>query len=167
MKASSVFLTLIALTLFYSCHSDAPVLGKAWRFSSYTDSIDTSKPPLPPSAIPLPLTANGEERLENYTLINKFVQRNKNNEETYIKFDGDYPVTDNGNFTQFTQAGEVILAGKLSYNFDNEEKKLILDYGNVSHSDEYIIKKVTNDSLILGFVHSGTFHYNVVFVSAK
>ena len=162
-----VFSSLFLLTLFFSsCHSDAPVLGKDWRYSSYTDSMDMSKPPAPP-VIPPPPTLNGEKPTESYSLIKNFIQRKKNNEETYIKFEGELPASNNGKFTQFTQEREEILSGKLSYNFDNEEKKLALKYGNLWNNDEYLIKKVTNDSLVLGFKLYETINYNVVFVWAK
>ena len=162
-----VFSSLFFLSLFFSsCHSDTTVLGKVWRYSSYSYSMDMSKPPAPPVIPPLP-TMNREKPTESYSLVKNFIQRKKNNEETYIKFEGELPASDAGKFTQFNQDREEILSGKLSYNFDNEEKKLALEYGNLWNNDEYLIKKVTKDSLVLGFKLYETINYNVVFVWAK
>lgn len=155
LKATAYIFLAAILT---NCNSGQnELLNKAWKYSSYTDSLDLSKPPKPPDFIPSSI-ADQVRPIQKYALLMNCIKNAKNGKDTFIKFEEDFNSSEKevAKFTIYEKEEKPILTGKIR--IWNDLSKISVRYdrlGKFSLSEEFEIISLTKDELVLRFDDGG------------
>lgn len=155
--AKSIVCIFLAAILTNCSSEQNQMLNKAWKYESYTDSLDLSKPPEPPDLLPSSISQKVYP-IQKYAMLMKCIIRGKKGEDTYLKFEDDFNSSekDVAKFKVYEKENQPLLTGKIR--IWNDLDKISATYDGLpqfSSSDDFEIISITKNKLLLRFDDGG------------